>query len=310
MAEPAITTEAPQISLEDRIAAKFGGVPPELPTAAEPEPQEAQPEQPEPEAQPEPQWAEIEFGEAKYEVPVELKDAFMRNKDYSQKTEELAKTRRAIDEQAKAIQQFNEARQFEASMAEYVDYAKHLALSIQDIEKQTNWTGAGFEEITRTRELINQMQKRHQEIIDYVEGSRKQFQETQSEARKRARSESFDALSKSITGWSDETRAQVEEYAKGLGYPEAALPQMTSLDYQVAWKAMMYDKVSKDVGKVQAKAAQSQPGTVVKARARQTMSKDTQNALNFRKAVTKATDARERQKIVEDRIGQKFNKLF
>ena len=109
-------------------------------------------------------------------------------------------------------------------------------------------------------------------------------------------------LSKALPGWSAETKASIEKYAENQGYPALVLQNMGALDYQIAWKAMQYDKLKAD-----AKAVVKTATTpVIKPSARKEMPKAVQNKLNYRKAIQKAPDVRTRSKLAEDRLGEIF----
>lgn len=58
----------------------------------------------------EPEFVEVEYKGEKYNVPPELKDSFMRTKDYTEKTQTVAEERRALEQQT---QQFQQAAQMQ-----------------------------------------------------------------------------------------------------------------------------------------------------------------------------------------------------
>src|SRR6185437_2626655 len=104
-----MTDETPEQSAEDRIAAKFG-----FPgqTQTEPETQEAA----ETVAEAEPTEAEIEWGGEKFTIPIKLKDAFLKNEDYTQKTQELAEQRRILEQNRESIARANADFEFQQSI--------------------------------------------------------------------------------------------------------------------------------------------------------------------------------------------------
>src|ERR1700690_794656 len=55
--------------------------------------------------------AELDWGGEKFQVPAKLKDAFMKNEDYTRKTQELAQQRASLDQ----VRTLAEQRQIEAA---------------------------------------------------------------------------------------------------------------------------------------------------------------------------------------------------
>src|SRR5216683_4865345 len=60
--------------------------------------------------------AELEWDGAKYQVPMKLKDAFMRNEDYTRKTQELAEQRKSVDQ----LREISQTKQMDAVFSESV----------------------------------------------------------------------------------------------------------------------------------------------------------------------------------------------
>jgi hypothetical protein len=305
-----------QKSVEQRVAVAMGAIEPEPAPTPEPEaPAEAAPTQDAPQTQestetPPNDYEVVDWDGDQYEIPKKLKDALMREKDYTEKTTALSQTRQAIEAQHKELALFRERQKFEKAMGEHVETLRMIDAYTQHVETQTDWSKLGTDAIVRARVELDQLRARRQQLQQYLEQEGKKFSAQETAEREKLRRESQEALSKQIPKWSDESRTSVEAYVKGLGYPEVALPHMSQLDYTVAYKAMMYDKLQGDRGKVAEKVAVAKSGKPVIATARKVMSSDTAKYLNFRKAVAKAPDQLTRNKLVEERIGDKFNKLL
>jgi hypothetical protein len=304
-AEVAQTTEeTPEVSVEDRIAAKLGIKEPDPETTEETPPsgEEGQP-QAEPGA-----LVEVEFNGSKYEVPAELKDALMRESDYTAKTTDLSNTRKAIELQQREIAQALERQQFDQSMSQHIDQLRMLDAYIKHTNQTTDWSKLSADQIVRAKIEIDQLKDQKAEIEQQVARAWTEFQSKAAEQRKSIRSAMDTELSKSIPKWS-EARPDIEKYVQGLGYPEQAVSQMSILDYQVAWKAMQFDKLKANASQTVRKASDQQ-GKVITPSSRKVMDSDTKSYLNYRKQLSSAKTAAEKSKIAEKRAGDKMEKLF
>jgi hypothetical protein len=115
------TNPQSEVSVEDRLSSILGQVDEEPDESQEPDEQAEESEQVEQTEQDEadeatpdeetveeaPESEEIEFEGKAYKVPKELKDAFLRQADYTRKTQEVAETRKTVEDRA----QFLEAKE-------------------------------------------------------------------------------------------------------------------------------------------------------------------------------------------------------
>ena len=303
------TEEAPEVSVEDRIADKLDFASEEEPTSDEPEAPEGEEAEAEPESEEEaPEFVEVEFNGQSYQVPPELKDALMRESDYTAKTTETANVRKAVELQQREIAMAQERQQFDQSVAEHVDQLKMLDAYIKHVNQNTDWASLSSEQIVRAKLEIDQLKDQKAEIEKQLNGAWNEFQAKATESRKKLQSEMDSELSKAIPKWS-EVRPEIDKYVAGLGYPEVAVQNMSLLDYQVAHKAMQFDQLKRTASKSVQKATDKQ-GKVITPSSRKTMTQDTKSQLNYRKQLAKTKDPIKRSKIAEDRAGDKMEKLF
>lgn len=291
-----------EVSVEDRIADIFLGK--EEPKAPE---QEAEPEQAGEDAQAheesEPELFEIELQGEKYSVPASVRDAIMREADYTQKTTELANTRRAIEAQQKELALVAERRKFDASVADDVKNLELIEAYLAN-QQRTDWTRLDHAQKVDLQLEINQLSLRRDELRQSLNAKWTEYKTKEDAERSKLRKEASDALAKSIPSWSDETRTAIEKYAISLGYPELAAQNMSMQDYQVAWKAMQYDKLQADKASAVKQASQKQ-GKVLTPGPRKTMSDKTAKYLNYRKQMKSANPSQKRA-LLADRIADKF----
>lgn len=191
----------------------------------------------------EPELVEIDVDGEIWQVPPKLKERFMAQKDYTSKTTEVANTRRALEAQQKEIALFREQRAFEESVASDLDHLKMMDAYVQHVEKNTEWAKLTTDQIVRARLELDQLRTQRSELAKALQAKQNEFNQKISNEREKLKKESAEVVAKAIPNWNDETRGAVEKYVQSMGYPEVAIPHMSALDYQVAWKAMQYDKI-------------------------------------------------------------------
>lgn len=250
-------------------------------------------------------YVEVDFNGVQYQVPKDIKDALMREQDYTQKTQSLASQRKEIELQQKEIVLAQEREQFNASVKEQVSQLEMLDAYIKHVNQNTNWGDMDVNQAFRAKMELDQLKEQKTELENQLKTKYQEFQQGVEQKRSAIKAEAEEHLKKAIPGWNEKVRTDVESYVKTLGYPDLGVAHMSSLDYQVAYKAMQFDQLkSKTTDAV--KKASSAPA--IKPTARNEMPKAVQKKLNYRKAVSKAQDPLSKQRLAEDRIGDIFSR--
>jgi hypothetical protein len=312
MAEPVEAVEAP--TLDYKLDQLFG-TGDEAPTPDEPETVEAAEETQEPEPtgdeaqqaetpEPSEEVIEVEFNGTKYQVPPELKDVLMKSSDYTQKTQSLAQQKRELDLQNQQIALQREESAFQGSVAQELDTLKMLEQYIPYLKSQTNWDSLTTDQFVRKQKEIQDLADQHRELSAAIQGKHQEFKKKMEGERANLKKQATEVLSKAIPGWNDAVRGEVESYIKTLGYPEVAIPNMSSLDYQVAWKAAQYDKIKSGTATAVKKAGEA---PVIKATARKEMPSKVKEMLNTKKVLKTAAPGSTQQKAaIDKRLSQLF----
>jgi len=165
---------------------------------------------------------EVEYEGKKYALPPELKDAILRQADYTRKTQELAQTRQQA-EQTFAQQQ----ARIEAERANIQAVARLTAMD----DRLQQYASVDWDQLEITNpDLANSEYRKFQRLKD----SRTQFvaqiqqhegQRAMQEQQETARQlqDANEALSREIKGWSPEYAQSLREVAKSLGAKEEQL---------------------------------------------------------------------------------------
>jgi hypothetical protein len=155
---------------------------------------------------------EIEYEGEVYRIPAQLKDAFLRNADYTRKTQTLAAERRKIEaERATA------AKRDEVTAANIQDYARIVALSeqIQKFEA-VNWQALQQQDPAAAQRLARDYaqakQARNEAAHNFQQRVEQRSREEQQETARR-HAEGRAVLSRDIPDWSPELGSVLRDYA-------------------------------------------------------------------------------------------------
>lgn len=184
---------------------------------------------------PEEDLEEIDYEGVKAKVPKPLKDAFLRQQDYTRKTMELAEERRQVAERAQLVQQaqtYTQAEQKAAfelhtlntdiSALEALDWAN---LDGNDPEvQQAHWM---LQQKTLQRDKLQSQLSEHLTIKQTRAAEAAQ----QQAAKERAQVDAV--MSKKIKDWGPEKRAQLEAFAVEQGVPAEYAKEASAVEFNL-----------------------------------------------------------------------------
>lgn len=251
-----------------------------------------------------PEFKEVEFNGQKYQVPPEMVDALMKSSDYTQKTQSLAQQRREMELQQKEIAVHREEAAFTQSVSQELDTLKMLEQYIPYLKANTNWDQLTTDQFVRKQKEIQDLADQHRDLIAQLHGKHQEFVKQVEGKRANLKKEMSEVLTKAIPGWADTHKSEAEAYVKTLGYPEVAIPHMSSLDYQVAWKASQYDKLKSNTAASVKKAGDA---PMIKATSRKEMPSAVKEMLNTKKVLkTAKPGSPELKAALDKRLSQIF----
>lgn len=294
-------------SVEERAASALFGTPP--PRAAAPAPEAPETEVPEgepPTAElpeqteaPAEETFEFEHDGEKWTLPKKLEKAIQNNRDYTQKSQDIANQRRtfeALNEQAKAVRLTQE---FERSIADEIRQL-HAFDSVLGQPMDTNLSEA---DLLRAMVQRNQWKEQREALARSVNQKHQSYMQSFEQAQADFKAKSLEAVTKRVPNWSDATWNAVKEHARGEGYTDVELGQVIDPRHQVTlWKAQQYDQL-----KAKAAPAVSQV-KAVKTTPSNPMPQAVKDKLAFNKALQKTTDPIQKRHLVEARLGAFFKK--
>lgn len=207
-----------------------------------------------------PEFEEVEYEGKRYALPKELKDAILRQSDYTRKTQELAQQR----EQSTAEIAAEKAR-IEADRANFQAAARLVALD----DRLQQFANVDWQALSQSDPVAAQQQFfQYQQLKDARGGLVAQIQQHESqralqerEATARAMQQANEVLGREIKGWSPEVAKELRAVAKSLGADDKSVDSIRE-----PWvvRALYAQKVlSEMTAKAQAKPPPP-PATVVK----------------------------------------------
>lgn len=249
--------------------------------------------------------AELDWDGQKYQVPVKLKDAFMKNDDYTKKTQELADHRRTLDQALTAAQQrqlassFHESIQVESKELNVID--AYLAQA-----SKVDWATMSTDQMLRHKVELDGIKERRSDLQRAIAEKQGKFQSEFKSNIDQLRGKARELASKSIPDFTDATEKEMRAFAatEGLGESEMDNVLLDARSFRMVWKAMQFDKIQKTAGK-----AADAVGKVLKpGPASERMPAKTVNQLNFNKAMKGAKTSGDKARVIETRLEGMFGR--
>lgn len=286
-----VIDQAPEQSIEQKLAARFGG--------GEPEPQvEAEPV--------DDGTADIEWDGLTFRAPIKVKEALMRNEDYTKKTQELAEQRRLYEQTSQLAQQRQMEGAFHESTAQETQELSVIDAYLQQVSK-LDWSAMNTDQIVRQKLELDNIKERRQAIRESIEGKRAKFNEDVKARLSELRGKSRELASKSIQGFSEDTEKAMRSFALGEGLTESEIDNvfLDPRSFKVVYKAMQFDAVQKGTGKA-AEAAKQADRVLRPGAASNKMPDNVRAKLDYGKAMKNAKTSGEKANVIESRIAGMF----
>ena len=289
-----VIDQATEQSMQEKIASKFGVT---LDDQAETEVEAV--------TEGESDLAELDWEGQKVSVPKALKDAFMRNDDYTRKTQELSSQRQTLEQ----VRSIAEATKLDSAFASSVSAEQQQIAVIDAYLKQASqldWSQMNTDQMLRHKVEIDNIKEQRASLAQSVADKRAQFQEHMKAKLSELRQKSRELASKSIEGFSEQTEKDMRAFAssQGLAEPEIDNVLLDPRSQTIIWKAMQFDKIKAGTGK-----AVDNVGKVLRPGAAENkMPKDVAAKLNFNKAMKQAVTSGQKASVIEQRLAGVFAK--
>lgn len=198
--------------------------------------------------------AEVEIEGETYQVPAKLKDGYLRQADYTRKTQEVAAQGKMAEERLQAAEKLAasaekkaealaEVRAIDAQLKQYeaLEWAKIRA------ENPAEYAALAAD-LQTLRIARSDADNKAKAVAREVDG-------TQSELIAKERAAMLETLAKSLKGWGDAKGAELTEYATKNGVRVETLRKLTDAGLVIALdKARKYDQLQAEKTTLKAKA--------------------------------------------------------
>lgn len=193
------------------------------------------------ESAPDDGFVEAEYEGKTYKVPAELKDALLRNADYTRKTQEVAELRRATEQREQTLRMVQHA--MDATFDKAVEL-RELQSRLAQFD-QFDWQAMASQDPTETTKLnLAYQQIQRQAAEKQAELQQAYSQQQQLEAHRRQQILQIEAqrLKQSLPAFNEEMAARIRETARsGYGITDAELDSLADARYvQILHDAMQW----------------------------------------------------------------------
>lgn len=301
------TEQAPQASVEDRIASMFGPPVKAAPKEAQEAPQteeeptataEAAGEEPV-DATPVEETFEMEVDGEKFTLPKKLEKGFLQEKDYTQKSQTLAEQRRSLEmiQRQQRIASMN--ADFEKETATEAQQLKALKWAL---DQPIEWAALNTEQKLERSLQLQEWERNRVKLESSIEDKRKDWGSKQAAEISKLRAESLETIKKRIPGWSETTAKELRDFGLAQGMTDEELNSIIDPRHvQILWQAQQYEKLKG------AATRTVQSAKAVKTTPSNPMPQQVKDKLAFRKEVSKhAQGSQTQQALVKDRIARIF----
>ncbi len=161
--------------------------------------------------QAEPELLDIEYEGKTYKLPPELKDALLRQSDYTRKTQEAAELRKAAEsrqaEVDKAYQTSQEVLEARAAIMNYENVNWQQLETEDPMAAMSHWR------------QYQQLQQQRGQVAQYLDKTQAELSEKVAQDTDKRLRETREFAEKEIKGWSPELDRKITEFAtKDLGF--------------------------------------------------------------------------------------------
>ena len=259
-----MSDQAIEQSVENRLANFFSGEPAQ-PEVAQPDVPEQEPaeeveasadDQPAEDTQESDGYEEIDLDGETFRVPPKLKEAVLRQSDYTKKTQEVAEAAKLIQsaqQQMAMQQQWNQVtaqdqqqlQQLESQLAQY---------------RSLDWAGMDMETLTRARFQMDSLKEQADGLRNGLTVKANQFQQALAQQRQQQLQHGLEYLRKSIPKFDADTVGALRNYAVNEGFTP---PEVESINdprlVKLLWKAQQFDTLKSQTKSATEKAKAAPP---------------------------------------------------
>lgn len=191
-----------------------------------------------------PDEAEVEYEGETFKVPAKLKDAILRQADYTKKTTEVANQRRELEQQREMISAASRSVEGIAALTVIDQQIKQL--------QQVDISGWSQDQINAAELRLMGLQRQAESLAGQITDAQRQQAEAEAAETAKLREAAIAEASKSIPKFTDQRRTELETLAVELGIPQEFVEQ---IDSAAQYKILHYADIGRKFAQRQSQAA-------------------------------------------------------
>lgn len=288
--------ETESLSIEDRLAAQFE---PEQPEEQQEQPPE---EQAESDAEATPDFVEVDYDGETYQVPPKLKDAILRQSDYTKKTTEVSQRQQALEQKELQFKAVESERQFHEAVKPDIAQIQEIDFQIKQW-KAVDVTGLTSEQLWQVKSQLDNLKEKKDELARGIDGKWRSWQQQQNQLLGEIQQKATEYVTKAIKGWGPELQKALTDYGVAEGYTSAELNQL-STDARIVktlWKAQQYDKAQQQLAEGKLRVTPT-----VKPGSSNPMPQQVKDKLAYNKQMKSAKTSGQKAKAIEAELMRRF----
>lgn len=183
-------------------------------------------EQPEESSEPDDDLVDAEYEGKAYKVPKELKEALLRQADYTRKTQEVAEVKKAVEQRAQLVQAQ------EAAISQNFEKAaelKQLQAQLSQFD-QVDWQALSDSDPVQAQKLLIARQQLERSLgakAQEFQQAQAQYQQLTAMQRQQLLQEQSVAVKERLPDFSPKVAERIREAVKGYGYSDEELSNVT-----------------------------------------------------------------------------------
>lgn len=220
-------------------------------------------------------YEDVEYEGKQYKLPKELKDAVLRQADYTRKTQELAEMRRATEAEKEYVQK---AAEFQTKYRDQFTQLSVLDAQLQ-MYSNVNWTDLSESDPVEAQKQFfrfSQMKDARRAAEQQLMQLQEQQSQEESQRYQQILQDGAKELQRSIKGWSPDLGQKLIGYGKNNGFDDKEMRSIVDPRVvKILHKAMLYDQLQSSKPAI-AKKVQGVPKVVKPGNAQSSQQKNAQ----------------------------------
>lgn len=212
----------------------------------------------------EPDEEEVEFEGEKYKLPAKLKDALLRQSDYTRKTQEVAEIRRQAEAEKQQIAQEREFIQHNLKDVTTVTALDQQIAQYQGIDWDALTDSDPQQAIKLERQLRN-LQAQREQAASAVTQRQAEFMQRQQQEAARQLQDGQRVLQREIPGWNESLAKELVDYGLKRGYAPEVLQNVRNPQFVIdLYNSYQFTKL-REKATQKPKVVQEKPVTRIQA---------------------------------------------